>query len=322
MHLDYKKFVRKGIEIISLYYIDEENADKKEIWISPGHGMNLCRYKANDLRIIESDYDEIRNFYGTPLIYPTPNRVFEGKFKCNGKKYPQIKNGELVTTIHGLLHNEPFNGVEISKTENSISVSAHVDFVEKNHLYEVFPFKHRLNVKYTLDKSGVRFDYEIENREQEQSIPFGIALHPYFSKIDGEDETVIKAPYEYAYKVTESLLPTGELLAVNEENNLSDYVAVGALDLNTVFTGNKNNEPATIKYSKSGLKITLNSSDDFSHIAIYTPKGKRFFCMENQTCATNAHNLYNQGMENIPGLKFVEPNSRFGGFVEFTTEKI
>ena len=322
MHFDYKQFERKGLEIISLYYIDDENDDKKEIWVLPGHGMNLCKYKANDLRIIEFDPDEIReSFYGTPLLYPTPNRVFEGKFNYNGKVYPQIKNGKLIT-IHGLLHNEPFNGVKISKTENSISVSAYVDFAEKNHLYEAFPFKHRLNVKYTLDKSGVRFDYEIENREQEQSLPFGIALHPYFSKIDGEDETVIRAPYEYVYQTTESLLPTGELLAVNGETNLSDYVAVGTLNLDTVFTGNKNNEPATIKYSKSGVKITLKSSDDFSHIVIYTPKGKPFFCMENQTCATNAHNLYNQGMEDISGLKFVEPNSKFGGFVEFVTERI
>ncbi len=322
MHFDYKQFERKGLDIISLYYVDEENDDKKEVWVLPGHGMNLCKYKANGLNIIEFDPDEIREgFYGTPLLYPTPNRVYEGKINYNGKEYPQIKNGKLIT-INGLLHNEPFNGVKISKTENSISVSAYFDFVEKNHLFEAFPFKHRLNVKYTLDKSGVRFDYEIESREQEQSIPFGIALHPYFSKLDGEDETVIRAPYEYSYKTSDNLIPTGELLAVDGETNLSDYVAVGNLDLDTVFTGNKNNEPATIKYSKSGVKITLNSSDDFSHIVIYTPKGQRYFCMENQTCATNAHNMYNQGMEDISGLKFVEPNSRFGGFVEFVTEKI
>jgi aldose 1-epimerase len=322
MHFDYKQFERKGLQIVSLYYIDEENNDKKEIWVAPGHGMNLCKYKANGLRIIEFDPDEIReNFYGTPLLYPTPNRVYQGKFKYNGKEYPQIKNGKLIT-INGLLHNEPFNGVKISKAENSISVSAHIDFAEKNHLFEAFPFKHRLNVKYTLDKAGVRFDYEIENREQEQSIPFGIALHPYFSKIDGEDGTVIRAPYKYAYKTTESLIPTGELLAVNGETDLSNYVAVGTLDLDTVFTGNKDNEPATIKYSKSGVKLTLRSSDDFSHIVIYTPTGKHFFCMENQTCATNAHNLHNQGMGDVSGLKFVKPKSRFGGFIEFVTERI
>jgi len=322
MHFDYKQFERKGLQIISLYYRDDENDDKKEIWIVPGHGMNLCMYKVNNLTIIEFDPHEIReSFYGTPLLYPTPNRVHEGKFKYNGEEYLQIKNGKLIT-IHGLLYNESFNGVKISKTDNSISVSAYVNFAEKNHLYKAFPFKHRLNVKYTLDKSGVRFDYEIENSEQELSIPFGIALHPSFSKIDGEEETVIRAPYEYSYETTESLIPTGELLAVNGETNLSEYVAVGTLDLNTVFTGNKNNEYAAIKYSKSGIKLTLKSSDDFSHVVIYTPKGKRFFCIENQTCATNAHNLYSQGMEEVSGLKFVEPNSKFGGFVEFVTEKI
>lgn len=322
MHFDYKQFVKKGLEIISLYYVDEENDDRKEIWVLPEHGMNLCKYKVNGLKVIEFDSDEIReNFYGTPLLYPTPNRVYEGKFNYKGKEYPQIKNGRLIT-IHGLLHNEPFHGAKISKTDDSISVSAYVDFTEKNHLYEAFPFNHRLNIKYTLTKSGVRFDYEIENREVEQRVPFGIALHPYFSKLDGEVETAIKSPFEYSYKTTEGLIPTGELLAVNGETDLSEYVPVGSLSLDTVFTGNKNNEPAIIKYSKSGVKISLMSSDDFSHMVIYTPKGKRFFCMENQTCATNAHNLYDQGLVDISGLKFVEPESKFGGFVEFLTEKI
>lgn len=322
MHFDYKQFERKGLEVISLYYIDEENNDKKEIWVLPGHGMNLCKYKVNGISIIEFDADGVReNFYGTPLLYPTPNRVLDGKFNYNGKEYLQMKNGKLVT-LHGLLHNEPFQGVKISKTVDSISVSAYVDFEEKKHLFEAFPFKHRLNVKYTLDKSGVRFDYDIENRETDQSIPFGIAIHPNFMRIDGDDQTVIKAPFEYTYKTTEDLIPTGELLTVEGGTDLTDYVAVGTLDLDTVFTGNKNNEAATFKYSKSGLKITLESSDDFSHIVIYTPKGKHFFCMENQTCATNAHNLHDQGKVDISGLKFVEPQSKFEGYVQIITEKI
>jgi len=322
MHFDYKQFERKGLEIVALYYVDEENDDKKEIYILPGHGMNLCKYRTNDLRIIKFEPDEIReSFYGTPLLYPTPNRVYEGKLTYNGKEYPQIKDGKLIT-IHGLLHNEPFIGIEFSKTEDSISISAYVDFDEGNHLFEAFPFKHRLSIKYTLDKSGVRFDYEIENREIDQRIPFGIALHPYFSKIDGEDETLIKAPFEYTYKTTESLIPTGELLKVNKETDLSDYVAVGTLDLDTVFTGNRNNEPAVIRYTKTGVQVTLKSSADFTHMVIYTPKGKNYFCLENQTCATNAHNLYDQGMAEVSGLKFVEPKSKFRGFVQFLTEKI
>ncbi len=314
MHFDYKQFERKGFDIISLYYIDQANDEKKEIWVLPGHGMNLCKYTVNNLRIIEFDSDKIREgFYGTPLFYPTTNRIFN--------EYPQVKEENLVT-IHELLHNEPFKGIEISKTEGSISVCAYIDFVEKNHLFEAFPFRHRLNVKYTLDKSGVRFDYEIVNKEPEQRIPFAIGLNTYFSKIDGEDKTFIKAPFELPCKRSEELTPTDELPAINEEFNLANYVAIGSLDSEIVFAGNKNNEPANIIYSKSGLKITLRSSEDFSNMVIYTQKGKPFFCMENHSCASDAHNLCNQGMEDISGLKFVEANSTFRGFMHFVTEKI
>lgn len=322
MHFDYKQFDRKGLEIISLYYVDEETNDKKEIWVIPRHGMNLCKYKANGLKIIEFDPDELReNFYGTPLLYPTPNRVYQGKFTYNGREYPQIKNGKLVT-IHGLLYNEPFKGVKIDKSEDSISVSAYVDFDKNNYLYETFPFDHRLHIKYTLDVSGVLFEYEIESREREQSIPFGIAIHPYFAKIDGEEGTLLKVPFRKVYETTENLLPTGRLLEAGGETDLRNFRPVGSLKLDTVFTDNIDNEPAVIKYTKTGLQITLESSRDFTHMVVYTPGGKRYFCMENQTCATNAHNLHDQGMTEISGLKFVEPNSRVEGFVRFVTTKI
>lgn len=322
MHFDYKKFERKGLEIVSLYYVDEENGEKKEIWVSPGHGMNLCRYKANGLTIVDFDPDEVReSFSGNPLLYPTPNRVSGGVFSYNGKQYPQMKNGKPVR-VHGLVYNEPFDNIEVTKTCDSISISGNLCFNETNHLYQSFPFRHNLKITYTLDRSGVCFGYEIQSHELEERIPFGIAIHPFFSKIDGESGTVIRAPFAYTYKTSEDLMPTGELLPSEGETDLTDYRAVGALDLDTVFTGNINNEPASIIYSKTGLKVTLKCSEDFTHIVINTPKGKPYFCMENQTCATNAHNLYDQGRRDISGLKFVEPNSLASGFVQFVTEKI
>ncbi|HEX2925398.1 MAG TPA: aldose 1-epimerase [Ruminiclostridium sp.] len=322
MHFDYKKFDRKGLEIVSLYYIDEESNDRKEIWVSPGHGMNLCRYKVNGLTIVDFDPDEVRDsFSGNPLLYPTPNRVLDGVFTYKGKQYPQVRNGKPIM-INGLVHNEPFRDVEVSKTEDSISISAHIDFYEKNHLYQSFPFSHRLDIAYTLDKAGARFSYSIESHEKEESIPYGIAIQPFFKKIDGDTSTVIRAPYRFTYKTTKDLIPTGELVPVDDDTDLSDYRSVGALNLDTVFTGNQNNEPASIIYSRTGLKITLECSSDFTHMVICTPKDKPFFCMENQTCATNAHNLYEQGRKEISGLKFVEPGSRISGYVKFTTERI
>lgn len=322
MHFDYKTFKKKGLRIVSLYYLDEDTRDKKEIWVIPGYGMNLCMYKSDSLKIIDFNADELRKgYYGTPLLYPTPNRVYQGKFTYNGRTYPQIKNGKLVTS-HGLLHHEPFQGVKIDKEEDRISVSAYLDFNKENHLFQAFPFDHRLNIKYTLDKTGVRFDYEITSREEEQRIPYGIAIHPCFSKIDGEYKTVIKVPYRSTYETTEDQIPTGKLLAVRGETDISDYAAVGNLNLNHVFTGNTGSEPACIKYLKSGIKIRLECSEDFSNMVVYTPKGRSFFCMENQTCATNAHNLHEQGMEEVSGLKFVEPGSSINGFVRIATEKL
>lgn len=322
MQFEHRQFKIEGFDIISLSYNDQLKNHNMEIWVIPGFGMNLCKYRFNEHTIIEFDALELREvFYGTPLLYPTPNRVYEGKFSYNGREYPQIKNGKLIT-IHGLLHNEPFEGVKISRTEESISVSAHVDFNENSHLYSAFPFDHIITVTYTLDKSGVRFDYEIENRQPREAVPYGIALHPYFAKLDGEEGTLIKAPFEKTYETTETLHPTGKLSEVNGLTDLREFRPAGELRLDTVYTGNPDNEPAVIDYSRSGIQLILRSSSDFTHMVIYTPEGKPYFCLENQTCATNAHNLYSQGMEEVSGLKFVNPGSKSGGFVRFDIKKI
>jgi galactose mutarotase-like enzyme len=38
----------------------------------------------------------------------------------------------------------------------------------------------------------------------------------------------------------------------------------------------------------AGLAIDLEASRDFTHLVLYTPRGEKYFCLENQTCSTAA----------------------------------
>lgn len=68
-------------------------------------------------------------------------------------------------------------------------------------------------MKYSLGYGGVRFEYEIKS-DDIQPIPYGIALHPYFTKLDGEDDTFLCAPFDSTYdNIEEDLIPTGKLSA-------------------------------------------------------------------------------------------------------------
>jgi aldose 1-epimerase len=56
---------------------------------------------------------------------------------------------------------------------------------------------------------------------------------------------------------------------------------------------------------------------DFTHLVHYTPRGERFFCLENQTCSTDVHNLHAKGFTEAAGLKTVAPRAVHRGAVRY-----
>ena len=57
------------------------------------------------------------------------------------------------------------------------------------------------------------------------------------------------------------------------------------------------------------------------HIPRYTPRGERFFCLENQTCSTDAHNLFARGFVDVAGLKTVAPGATRQGAVRYAVTR-
>ena len=55
---------------------------------------------------------------------------------------------------------------------------------------------------------------------------------------------------------------------------------------------------------------------------VYAPDGERFFCVENQTCSTDAHNLFSRGFTMESGLRIVPPSEERGGLVTYAIESI
>jgi aldose 1-epimerase len=67
-----------------------------------------------------------------------------------------------------------------------------------------------------------------------------------------------------------------------------------------------------------GITVDLETTADFSHAVLYCPKGEDFFCLENQTCSTDAHNLFDRGFARESGLKTVTPGEKHQGRVSYT----
>jgi aldose 1-epimerase len=290
-----------------------------EAWIAPGFGANMCRFTVGGKAVIDFDRALLlaRDFTGTPVLYPTPNRVRGAAFRWKGELYRQVRGGKPVLE-HGLAHAESWQAGEPGADHESARIEMRLEFSPGQPLYQCFPFPHSLGLEFRLGADGVRVSYRIRNGGQ-RAIPFGFGLHPYFMKLSGEEATFVSLPAEAVMDATPDLLPTGRLLDVGGTiYDLRSPAAVGALDLDHVFTRIHPGGCARIEYRGAGMGLELRASPDFSHLVLYTPRGERYFCLENQTCSTDAHNLFDRGFEGESGLKSVAPGSEHEGSVSYT----
>lgn len=279
------------------------NADIS-VRIAPDKGSNMFAftYKGHEIIYHEPELLESCGFTGNFVLFPTPNRVENATYSWNGRVITQKKNGVPVL-IHGLVFDEQWKVTQQSQTSVTTSIS----------LTE--PFVCTLRLTYSLKQDGIRITYSVIN-DGDERMPFGFALHPYFSRLSGDDQTYITIPAKsWMESPTDTLLPTGKLIDVSDKPyNVLSPRPIGELSLDHVYTDLIPNEYATIDYSTMGMRVTLKTSDDFTHMVVYTGH-KGAVCIENQTCSTNAINLYNRGLTKESHLLVLEPGATHTGFV-------
>jgi aldose 1-epimerase len=293
-----------------------------EAWVVPSQGSNLARFTVGGKAVIDFDPRLLaaHDYTGTPVLYPTPNRVRGGVFRWRGRDYRQVKHGTLIVE-HGLAHAEPWNCGEPALAPDAVSLATWLEFRPGSPVFEAFPFPHRLSLEFRLSGRGITVAYAIRN-DGPEGIPFGFGLHPYFQKLAGEEGTLVSLPAEAVMEATADLLPTGRLLEVGgTAYDLRLPTAVGGLDLDHVFTGIPSGKYARVEYRGMKLTVDLEATADFSHQVLYTPRGERFFCLENQTCSTDAHNLFDRGFARESGLKTVEPGQTHRGAVTYAVSQ-
>jgi aldose 1-epimerase len=294
------------------------------IRLVPSAGANVfsISYKGTELLKSPKSLKDLPGFnFGVPVLYPMPNRVRDGVFTFGGREYkfPPNNNGNF---LHGLVHSAAWerDGNEIIDGHISVKVPLKFRFEPGSDLYKLFPNAHTLSLAVEALDNGVRWTYTVDNSKGDKPIPLGFALHPYFLYQGPRSETYITIPATNLME-SEKLLPTGKLLDLTGSNwdarrpkSLEGFLS------DDVYFGMQSSKPAVIDFRQPRLRITLNASDDFTHLVLYTPKDQPFFCVENQTCSTDAHNLFAKGFKNESHLQIVEPGKTASGHVEMRFE--
>ncbi len=315
--------------VILLSYKDSARPARSiTVGIAPELGSNMFRLRVGEHELIYCEPALLKrmDFTGNFVLWPLPNRVRDRRYTYQGRAYSladvERPQGNDVL-IHGLVFDQPWQYDQPVVAPDAVKVTTHIDITPASPHYHAYPFASRLTLTYTLTADGVTVAYGVENKGA-TDLPFGFALHPYFATLSGAADTTVSIPATQVMEADRDLLPTGRVLDVDgimyAMFDLRQPVPVGALRLDHVYTGLLPGQDAVIAYPRQGLRLRLSASDDFTHMVIYTLGGDAFFCLENQTCATDAVNLYAQGRQDIAHLRQVRPGDAAAGSIRYTVE--
>jgi aldose 1-epimerase len=294
------------------------------IEIVPEAGCNVdsIRYKGTELLKRPKSLKELPGFmYGVPVLYPTPNRVRGGVFTFEGQKFsfPPNDHGNF---LHGLVHSAVWEGGDINIGDNNhggATLAFRLPFASGSEQFKLFPLPHAIQLAIKVGDDSVRWTYTVDNSKGHKPIPFGFAIHPWFLYHGPRKETFVTIPATQVMESTSDNLPTGKLLdlASHPEYDAREPHSLEGFVRDDVYAGIEPSRPAVIDFRDAHLKITLSASEDFKHMVLYTPKDQPWSCVEDQTCSTDAHNLYSQGLKTESNLLIVEPGKTATGWVEF-----
>lgn len=247
-------------------------------------GMNVLSISYKGIDVIE--LDETRRdsgaTYAIPLLFPTPNRTRNNCYIYNGKR--------VDTVNHGYARKAAFTLIDFSES-----------FVAAKAIFDNIEFEERIE----LSDSSISWSFRITNKGQEE-FPFSLALHPFFRK------SVFRTLSCSQLNEMEAVdkLPTGRLLECAQYEDR----AISTIDEDTVYYSET---PITATLEGQNIKMTINSSNEFKHLVIFTSPEKSFICVEPQTGSTDFVNLHNSGFKReaaLLSLKYHESKELFIAF--------
>jgi aldose 1-epimerase len=306
-----------GLEVIVLRYQDARTpARNLEARIVPAIGANLFSLKIGDDELIFSPplQELATGAGGTPVLFPTPNRVRDARMTFGGRTFQFPANSEA-NFIHGLVRRRPWHSDDPRVTRTAAAARLSIDWDPGQPDFDQFPLPHRLTLTFTLSRGGLRIAYAVENRGS-APLPFGFGLHPWFRVPGRREDVFLQVPAIHRMEA-EARLPTGKLVPVARTPfDLRQPTALAGLDLDDVYFDLIGGTAPAFEWRDRGIRVRLGASREFTHAVVYTP-ARPTFCIENQTSSTDAHNLFARGLKRESHLLVVGPGKTARGSVDW-----
>jgi aldose 1-epimerase len=303
--------------VVALEHRDPERPGRDlEARLAPGWGGNLFSLRVGGRELLRQPprLADLHGFwYGLALLHPSPNRVRGARFSFEGRAFTFPAN-DGTRFLHGFACEVPWQAGEVVDDGGSARVETWLDWDASQPRFAEFPIRHRLTVRWRLDGEGLRCGVSVENRDRAR-LPFGFGLHPWFVAPGDRSQTFLTVAAE-AHMEARDLLPTGRLEPLEGSPfDLRRPRPLSELDLDDVYWGVRGSEPSGFEARDRGVAVSLTASPEFTHMAVYASPARDSFCMENQTCSTDAHNLHQRGLEREAHLLVAESGQAVAGWV-------
>lgn len=284
-----------------------------EAILVPSIGANLVKLynKTKQVDILRTPTaDEIDTFisrpqiYGVPLLFP-PNRIEDGSYSFNGKKY------EFPITIpnqnnyhHGIIKSEAFTVTRTRFSSDAVEVEASF-FSNRinNAIYENFPHEFVCKIRCILTDNELTHIVSFTNLGME-TMPLGVGFHTPirvpFTADGNKDDYKLRLSTGKRWELNERGLPTGklleltndELLLLNEGIRPTGKGFEYALTDEPIMEEGKSYHGAIITDTKKDISVYYEVDNQFKHWTLWNNGGEvDYVCPEPQTWAINAPNI-------------------------------
>jgi aldose 1-epimerase len=324
----------------TIYILRDGASSRAEIW--PAKGFNCyCWQSTLGDRALDILYADPEFFgdgkptrTGVPILFPFPNRIRDGRFSWAGKAYQlPLNDPSGKHAIHGFPCRKPWRVIGQGADGQSAWVMG--EFAGSQDAPEargLWPADYRLRVTYRLLASALRIEAEVINPDR-VSLPFGLGYHPYFRVpfLPGDAATNywVESSAREMWELEADGVPTGKRMPPPPAKDLTQGKCFTELTLDDLFTDLETpaataaDAPcwrAGLRQPERNLEVQLLTSASFREQVLFTPPHRQAVALEPYTCATDAINLQQRGLD--AGLIVLDPGKTWKGVIEFVVQSL
>lgn len=221
---------------------------------------------------------------GIPLLYPWANRlrgdgpvVLGRALATRGARLCHRDGNGL--PLHGLLLRWPHWWIdECRADEESARFAASLDWARHEELMGVFPFPHRMSVRFDLAPSRLEITTRVEAREVDVPVSFG--WHPYLALGALASARAVRLPARRAVPLDAQRLP---IIGMDDASLGAMPAPTPLVAADDLFTGIT--DGATVEVVDGASIRRIEFVRGYDHMQLFAQPGAAFVCVEPMTAA-------------------------------------